>query len=344
MTLPYPELIRVLRGFSLLLHSGVHAADSAFLLAREEQSSLTQILNTMGEHLDGGCPLSEAMEKTGCFPEQVPAMVRIGEETGRLEESLNSLADFYDRRSRSLQQIRSAVAYPATVLILMLLVVGVLLIKVLPVFDRVYASLGSRLTGPAAGLLYAGQLLEAALPVLFGILVVFGAVLVILRFCPAFRERLAAAWLNRYGDRGIFRKFHNARFARALAMGLSSGLPLETCMTLAEGLLQDAPGAARRCSDCAKRMEAGEPFGSAMEETGLLPPSQCRLLQLGHRGGNAEQVMETIADTMMEDAEAALQRIISGIEPAMVLISSVLVGLILMSVMLPLADILAVLG
>lgn len=342
MTLPEPELVRILRGFALLLHSGIGVADAAFLLAREEQPPLKNLLNTLGESLDAGDSLADAM--TDVFPEHTRAMVRIGEETGRLEEALNTLADFYEQRIRTKMQIRSAVSYPAMVLGLMLLVVGVLLVKVLPVFDRVYASLGSRLTGPAAGLLYAGQLLEAALPAIFGILLILAAAAMLLRFRPACREKLVSAWQRRYGDRGLARKFNNARFARALAMGLASGLPVETCMTLAEQLLQEIPGAAKRCADCARAMEAGESFGAAMEKAQLLPPSQCRLLQIGHRSGNADRVMERIADTLEEEAQSALEAAISRIEPAMVLVSSLLVGLILLSVMLPLSDILAVLG
>lgn len=344
MTLPYPELVRILREFALLLHSGIGAADGAFLLAREEQPPLQNVLNALGEHLDRGMTLSDALEETDVFPEQVRAMVRVGEETGRLEEALKGLADFYEQRGRTLRQIRSAVAYPAMVFALMLLVVGMLLVKVLPVFDRVYASLGSHLTGPAAGLLYAGQLLEAALPGLFGLLLLLAVGVGTLYVCPAFRQKLANLWLRRYGDRGIARKINNARFAQALAMGLASGMPLETCMTLAEDLLREVPGAVLRCNRCRNALEAGQPLGSALEAAELLPAAQCRMLQIGHRGGNADQVMEHIAQTMLEDAQSALEGAVSAVEPAMVLLSSLLVGLILLSVMLPLADILAVLG
>ena len=344
MTLPYPELMKVCRSLALLLGSGIGAAEGAFLMAWEEQPPLQALLRTLSEYLDRGLPLSEAMAQSGCFPEYVLAMVHIGEETGHLEEALNRLADYCEERSRILRQIRSAVAYPAMVLGLMLLVVGVLLVKVLPVFDRVYGSLGSRLTGPAAGLLYAGQLLEGALPALFILLLVLAAAALALRTFPALREKLAAAWKRRYGDCRLARKFNNARFARAMAMGLSSGLPLERCLSLAEDLLRDVPGAARRCGDCARAVTEGISPGTAMEKAQLLPPAQCRLLQLGHRSGNADRVMEQIADTMTEDAQAALEQVISGIEPAMVLIASLLVGLILLSVMVPLADILSVLG
>ena len=88
-----------------------------------------------------------------------------------MEESLTALADYYDERCRMERRLRSAVLYPAVILLLMLVVMVVLLTKVLPVFNDVYASLGGRLTGVAGGLLALGQALDAALPWLCGLLV-----------------------------------------------------------------------------------------------------------------------------------------------------------------------------
>ena len=344
MTLPNTELARLCREFALLLGSGIGTAEAAFLLAREEQTPLGQLLNTLGKHLDEGHTLAEAMELSGSFPEYVRIMVRIGEETGHLEQTLTGLADYYEENHRTLRQIRSAVAYPAMVFALMLLVVGVLLVKVLPVFDRVYASLGTRLTGPAAGLLYAGQLLEASLPALLAALLLLAAMAAVLGFCPAQREKPVFFWRQRWGDRGIARKFNNARFARALALGLSSGMDPENSLLLAGNLLREVPGAARRCDDCIRALEEGASLAEALEGAQLLPPAQCRLLQVGIRGGSGDRVMETVAETVMEDARESLEKQVSRLEPAMVLVSSLLVGLILLSVLLPLADILAVLG
>ena len=344
MTLPDLELARLCRGFALLLGSGIGGAEGAFLLAREEQPPLQALLNALGEHMDRGLPLAEAMAETGSFPEYVQAMVHIGEQTGRLEDALRGLAEHYEENVRTRRQIRSAVAYPAMVLGLMLLVVGALLVKVLPVFDRVYASLGSRLTGPAAGLLYAGQLLEASLPVILAALLVLAAVAAALRRFPGCREKGLAFWRQRWGDRGIARKFNNARFARALALGLSSGMDLDSSLSLAASLLGQIPGAALRCRQCIQAMEEGASFSDAMEGAQLIPAAQCRLLQVGFRSGSGDRVMETVADTLMEEARDCLQKRIGSIEPAMVLVSSLLVGLILLSVMLPLADILTALG
>ena len=282
-------------------------------------------------------PLSEAMEAAQVFPPLVTGMTRIGENTGRLEESLNALGEYYEERCRTSRQIRNALTYPSLMLLLMLAVIGVLLIQVLPVFDQVYSSLGTRLTGAAAGLLYLGQLLKRLLPVLLAVLLAIAGVAGAYRFIPGVRQRMNGAARRRFGDRGVLRKFNNARFAQGLAMGLGSGLTLEEAVSLARQLLSDVPGAAARGEACASALAEGESLSDALSRGGLLLPTQAQLLNLGLLGGNADQVMADIASKLMEDA-------VSRIEPAMVLVSSLLVGLILLSVMLPLMDIMSTIG
>ena len=226
----------------------------------------------------------------------------------------------------------------------MLLVIGVLLIKVLPVFDKVYASLGSRLTGIAGGLLELGQILQKLMPillVLLGIAVITAAVLALWR---PLREKCTAFFSRRFGDRGVSRKYNNARFARALAMGLASGLTLEETLKLATLMLSDIPGAAARCGQCAEALDQGESLAEAMGKADLLDAASCRLLSVGLKGGNADRVMGKIADDLAETASASLESTISKIEPTMVLTASLLVGAILLTVMLPLMNILSTLG
>ena len=109
-------------------------------------------------------------------------------------------------------------------------------------------------------------------------------------------------------------------------------------------LLKDAPAAVRRCEECRKLLEEGESLSKALGETGLLPASACRLLTLGIRGGSGDEVMEEIAQRLSEDAQLALENKVSKVEPALVLVTSVLVGAILLSVMLPLMNIMTAIG
>lgn len=338
------QIAHICRGLSLQLHAGIPLAEGFYLLAEDETGLLAQVLRKMGEGLDGGETLPEVLEKVNCFPDYVWSMVRIGQHSGRLEQTLHSLAAFYERRSQQKRQIKNALSYPCMVLILMLVVVAVLLVKVLPVFDGVYASLGSRLTGIAAVLLDLGQLLERVMPALLGVLAVCGIFGILCWKVESVRRCISQGYRKYFADRGIGRKFNNARYAQGLAMGLSSGLTLEESMELAAGLLCSMPGAALRCRLCTRRLADGASLSDAMKEAQLLPPAESRMLAVGLRAGNADLVMEEIAQRLHEQAEDALEDAVSGIEPAMVLAASLLVGAILLAVMLPLVDIMSAIG
>lgn len=344
MELTNQDIGYLCRSLALLLHAGVTPADGCFLLAREEQTQKKELLTHLGQRLDQGATLSDAMEESRAFGDYVTGMVRLGESAGRLEEALQSLADYYDEQNRIAQQLRQALAYPSLILLLMLAVIGVLLVKVLPVFDQVYASLGGRLTGVAAGLLHLGEMLEGLLPALL-IVLALGVAAVLLYCCHGgFRKQITALYLRKFGDKGVAARFNNARFARGLAMGLSSGLPVEESMTLAAMLLKDIPGAAKRCGQCAEGLKQGEDLAEALGNARLLPASSCRLLTVGLRGGNGDEMMKEVADRLMEEAFRALETAVSRVEPAMVMAASVLVGAILLSVMLPLMNILSAIG
>lgn len=341
MVLTDRNIACICRSLALLLGSGIGPAEGCFLLAREEKDPL---LARMGETLDGGSPLSGAMEESGAFPAWVCAMVRVGEAAGRLEEALQALAEHYDYRHRTALQLRQALTWPCVVLLLMLLVLGVLLVKVLPVFQQVYASLGSGLTGAGGWLLRLGQGLQKALPVLLVIALLTAAA--VLAFCchSRLRSAVSALWLRKFGDRGILRQFNNARFAQGLAMGLASGLLPEEAAQRSELLLEEIPGAARRCRQFRDALESGTDLAAALENAELITATQRRLLAVGLRSGSGDRVMEQIALTLAEEAAQSLETALSRIEPAMVLAASALVGGILLTVMLPLMNILSALG
>lgn len=344
MKLTQIETANFCRNLALLLHAGISVADSVFLLAQEETGRLRELLQSIGAQMDAGETLSAAMEKSGAFAGCVTGMVHTGEQTGSLEEVLEAMARYYEQRSRSSRQIKNALTYPAFVLALMLLVVGVLLVKVMPVFEAVYASLGGRLTGVAAALLQAGSLLEAALPALFGILAVVILAALLYAYCSPVRNKVNTWWMTRFGDRGISRAYNNANFARALAMGLASGMPLEDAVELSGKLLSDIPGAAQRCSDCAGQLRGGSTLAEAMDKTAFLPPAESRMLAVGLRQGSGDKVMADIADRLMERSNEDLENMVAKIEPALVLSASILVGVILLSVMLPLMNIMSAIG
>ncbi len=327
---------------SLLLHAGVSVADALDLLGQE--AAYRDVLAGMSEKADGGAPLSACLRESGHFPAYVCGLIEVGEETGRTEEALSALSTYYERRTRLDRQVRSALLYPAIMLVLMLVVIGVLLVKVLPIFNDVYISLGSRLSGVAGGLLAVGRGLDRVMPVLWVLLAAVVVLCALFAGSDSFRGRLVSGWQGRRGDRGVARRLNNARLIQALSMGMPSALPMEKALEISASLLTDVPHAQARCRECAARLERGTTLHEALGESQLLPAGACRLLELGQRSGSADQAMEKIARDLSEDSEAAIEELVGRVEPALVLVCSVLVGLILLSVMLPLMHIMSAIG
>lgn len=322
---------------SLLLRAGVSTGDALALMAEEGEVS-----EELARRVDDGEPLSAVLREEARFPDYACGLVEIGERTGRVEEALLALSRYYEDRMHLIRRVRSALLYPAVMLALMLAVIGVLLVSVLPVFEDVYASLGGRLTGVAGGLLTVGQWLKGAMPVLWVILALLAALAAAFALSESVRKKLLSGWQAKYGDKGIARKINDGRIAQAMSMGMSSGLTAEETVALAAGLSQG--GAQKRCLDCRDRLERGETLSEALKASALLPAGQCRLLEVGQRGGAGDTMMEKIARDLSAEGAEALEDLVGRVEPALVLVCSLLVGLILLSVMLPLMNIMAALG
>ena len=323
---------------ALLLHAGVGVGEGLRLLAQEDESGRADLLAAMARRTDGGETLSAAMEAAGVFPDYAVGLTAVGERSGRAEEALRALADAYEERARLSRHIRGALLYPAVLFFLMLAVVAVLLMKVLPVFDEVFASLGGRLTGLAGGLLALGRGMDAAMPALCAVLAAAVAFLAAFAVSDAFRGALLRRWNRRHGDRGLARDVAASRFAQALSMGMRSGLPIEDALRLAEKLNGDNPAA------CLGRVEKGSGLAEALRDSGALPPSSCSVLALGIRAGTGDTVMAEIARRLNERCGEEIDAKVGRVEPSLVVAASVLVGVILLSVMLPLMNIMAAVG
>ncbi|MCI2058986.1 MAG: type II secretion system F family protein [Oscillibacter sp.] len=344
MKLTNSEISSLCMELALLVHAGMNIGDGLHTLAEETDGSLREGLAAAAGQVEQGTPLSRTLEDGELLPREVCRLIRVGERTGRTEEALRALSDSYDAKERLEQRLRSALLYPSVLLVMMLIVIGVLLIRVLPVFNSVFESLGGELTGLAGGLLQLGRALDTALPVLLVLLAAAAVFLTAFAASRGVRERIARLWKRRRGERGIARKTADAEFTRALAMALRSGLPVGEALGLAEDFHADNPAVLRRCRDARSRLEQGEDLAGALEKAGVLPASYCRMLALGIRSGTGDSVMQEIARRTQDDSESAVEQAAGRVEPTLVIVTSVLVGAILLSVMLPLMNILAAVG
>ena len=145
----------------MLLHSGISTAEGLHILCDESKADTDrQILTPLIRSVEENGSLSRALDESGIFPASMTAYVRTGEETGCLDEIMESLSSHYEQEEEISGQIRSAVTYPLIMLGMMAVVILVLLIKVLPVFQQVFNQMGLEMNGVSRGLLNAGNMIS----------------------------------------------------------------------------------------------------------------------------------------------------------------------------------------
>lgn len=328
----------------MLLHAGISLPEGIRLMQEDTADpGARQILALLLENCELGEPFFTALEQTGVFPAYFLDMVRIGEASGRLEEVMLALQHYYDRRQTVQENIRSAVRYPLVMIAMMVLVVAVLAAKVLPVFDQVFRQLGARLSGPAAGVMAMGNWLSRYAIVLVALAAVLCAAFFWMNRTLAGQKARRALGMRFFITRGLYRRMALAQFANALALLLASGLDPGQSLEMARRL-SDHPVVQSQIDDCKRRLDQDDSFCTALVESGLFSGVYGRMLSVAFKAGSADTVMRQLADRCAEQVEQEVDDKICLIEPTLVAVFSVIVGLILLSVMLPLVGIMSAIG
>jgi len=324
---------------SMFMHSGVTLAEGLSLLGEDAESgALKQAVDAVGQRVQNRDSLSGAMREAGVFPPYLIRMAEIGELSGRLEQILSMLAGYYERELQRRREIAGAVVYPAALAVLMTAVVVLLIVRVLPVFEALLVSLGGAMPPVAASLLAGGRFLEKNWPAFFIGLAAAAAAVLILRKNPAFAagwDRLLAGFAP---TRGIVQKIAAERFAAAMAFLLQSGIDTDTALELSARIIGNGY-LADRIEKARIIVQSGRPLSDAVGEAGIFPRLFVRMLSVGIKTGETDKAMENLTEIYRKEADHSLKKLIGMIEPALIALLSALVGIILISVMLPMVGI-----
>ena len=154
------ELGSFCRQLGILIHSGMGPLESLHILLEESEADTDhEILSVLLSSMEKTGSLSQAVTDSGFFPNSMAAYIKTGEQTGCLDEILDSLSGHYEQEQETSGQIRSAVTYPLLMLVMMGIVIIVLLVKVLPIFRQVFQQMGMEMNGFSSRLLNAGNII-----------------------------------------------------------------------------------------------------------------------------------------------------------------------------------------
>lgn len=335
------DLFHFCEQFSILLHSGISCAEGFQLMMEnsktQEGKDFFQILS---EDFEQNGSLAQTLKNSGHFPNSMISYIKIGEETGCLDEVLKSLSEHYEQEIEISETIRSAVTYPLLMLAMMGTVIAILLVKVLPVFKQVFQQMGLEMNHFSNGLLSAGTLISRYSAIFLCIVLLILAGFLVLFFTDRGRIYLRQLSGRLPYIKEIAIATDYARLTQAIAMGIHSGIDQVITLEMAQDLLSQQT-LREKTAKAQKLLEEGSFFEDAMSSSGLFEGMDARLITVGIRAGAADEVMNNLARRYRESSLTVTGNIISIVEPTIVILFSLLVGLVLLSVMMPLLGILS---
>ena len=326
---------------AIILKSGISALEGLEVMKDEAASKAeAAVLDKLIEDTTSGSNLGDALKSTGLFPDYMTQMVDIGEETGTLSDVFEALEIHYEREAAISKSVRSSLTFPLIMIGMMIVVIVVLLTVVLPIFNQVFQQLGTEMTGISRTFLNIGNALSTYSVTFIAIL----AVLVIL-IILGFTTKTGKSIFKKIGS--LFPAFRRistgtaaCRFASGMSLTLRSGLNPERCLELVCQLNEDEAFAGK-LGEMKSKIDEGCDASKAISESKIFTGVQSRLCTIGDKTGHMEDALDKIADLYQDEVDSSITRALSVLEPTLVVILSIIVGVILLSVMLPLMGIMS---
>jgi len=330
------------RQFSVMIDAGLPLVQCLELLGKEEPNkSLSAAVDQVREEVEGGSSLSEAMQKRPfAFDALYTNMVAAGEAGGILDTILKRLSDFIEKQAKLKAQVRSAMIYPIAVLSIAIIVVFVILWKVIPTFTALFEGLNATLPLATRVVIWMSTKLIVATPFM-----IVGGMLTGYLFRRYYqtdsgRMRVDNALLRMPLIGKILRKVAVARFCRTLSTLMSSGVPILdgldiTAKTSGNAVVEKAINQART------HIERGETIAVPLRETGVFPPMVSQMIGAGESTGALDAMLAKIADFYEDEVDVAVKGLLTILEPALICVLGIIVGGIVISMYLPLFELIS---
>lgn len=341
------ELSTFFESVALMQAVGVQTDESVFMLAESDGAGpLRTVSLEVYARLVKGERLSAAMEACGRFPAYAVSLVQAGERTGRVEDTLRNLAEYYREEDRLFAKVRTSIGYPCLLLCVLSVILAFTVAAILPTFMSVYDSMAGGLAASSGGLANAGVVigwvalgLTVAMTVLA--LVAWGA-----SRTPQGQGRLIGLLSRLPFARDAFRNLALSRFASSLSVYTAAGETVDAAVGRAlEGV--DDEGLRRRVQaayDALNDPARGVGLVQAFAEAEVFDAPHGRALAFGMRSGRVDDVLAELSRGFFDEAVDGFDALVDKVEPALAGFVTVAVGATLIAVMLPLVGMMGSIG
>jgi type IV pilus assembly protein PilC len=333
-----PKSLQVFsRQFATMIDAGLNIVTALNILEHQtDDKYLAVVIGEVRADVEGGSLLSQALARhPKVFSRLYVAMVEAGEAAGILDEVLDRLAVQIEKESNIKRRVKGAMIYPALVVSFASLVMTAMLLFLVPVFEKMYKQLGGQLPKLTQVIIAASNLLQTRWYVIFPAIAatIFG----FFRWkrSEPGRKRWDAFKLKipmKIGD--IVLKVTMARFARTLATLVAAGIDIIKALeitgaTAGNWVVEDALVGVR------EKVHRGVPLGQPLVEHPVFPPMVAQMVKIGEETGELDAMLGKIADFYEEEVDASISALTSIIEPIMMIGVGIMVGVVILSMYMP---------
>ncbi len=328
------DIALITRNIATLLRAGVTLERSLEILTElADRQAVRQLVAQILDRIRGGAALSDALAAAGgIFPQYYVSMVRAGEAGGTVETVLERLADFLDRRQQALQTVRSALIYPAILVVMAVLAVILLLGWVVPRFQPMFEDAGKTLPLATEIVIGLGDAVSNYWWLMaLGLFALWALAQQLLRD-PARRLRWhrGLARLPVVGD--LLIKAEIARFTRTLGTLVGNGVGLLSALTLARESLGNS-AIAREIDTAAAGVKEGRSLSQPLMRAELFPSLATHLIRVGEETGQLDSMLIKVADIYDEEVRRSIDRMLALLVPVLTIILGVIIAAIIGSIL-----------
>lgn len=330
------DLIIFTRQFATMIDSGLPLVQCLEIQATNvENPTFKRQLQDIKETVEGGATFGDALRKyPKTFDELYVNLVAAGEVGGILDTILNRLAAYIEKNGKLKRKVKGAMVYPIAIVGVMVLILGVIMTKVVPTFEKMFAEVGAELPVPTQILINISRFCTNYLPHML-----VGSFVSYFLFARAMETEMGQRLFDRtmlrspvFGD--LLRKVAVARFCRTLGTMISSGVPildaLEICSKSAGNYVVEKAIMKTRDS-----ISEGRTIAEPLAESGVFPAMVCQMINVGEATGALDTMLTKIADFYDDEVEVAVNSITSLIEPFIICFLGVVVGGLVVALYLP---------
>jgi type IV pilus assembly protein PilC len=322
-----------------LLKAGMPLVQSLEILRqRVANPTFKAVLDAVYEKVKAGTALSDAFaEHPGLFPAVYSASLMAGERSGSLEEVIRRYVAYEKVIGAVKRRTISALIYPAILVVMMVVLIGIIVIRVVPGFSSFYANFGRELPLSTRMVVGVSDFLVTNLW-LIGI----GLVAIVVSAVgwvkqPGQRTRVDSLLLRLPWAGDTVRKFATSQFARTLATLLGGGLPLVNGLEVA-GAAMTNRYLAHEVEEVTRRVREGQSLASAMLERGVFPDVAVKMVEVGESTGALQEMLNSLAEFYDEEIETEVARFITLIEPVILVIMGIVIAAVVLALYMPLFE------